>query len=222
MLARILISVLLLLAFSASAQTIPSPVDVTFLSACEGEEFILRVSAFNFTGENLTLRVRRTGTAPDLLGEQILLEDVVLPYDLEDPLNLLVPDPGVGPGDIGYYEAEVFWPEGTLADTFTGEASCTDEPLLMRGYLLGSSLFQPCTGQGLLECSEVTLLYGDMNLYVGTWNLLEIHGWPTYLNGVDHCSVLVTSITPLGVGALCEDVVGVTSLSWDGLKARYR
>ena len=141
---------------------------------------------------------------------------------LSQQFALVLPDPVIGPGDLGYFEATIFWTDGTEYGTFSDVLSCSEDPFLMRGWLNTDSEFEPCTGMELLECDTVTLHYVDLLQYVGTGELLEIYGWPEYLDERDDCWVRVESIVSLGIGTSCEDPVGLEPTSWSSLKARYR
>ena len=213
---------LLLIAAPALGQIYPAPVQITLSSTCDGSDFFLHVTADNFDDiTEMTMDVRRTETAPDMAGPLVLATGLVIPPG-QQGLEFVFPDPGIGPGDVGMYEVEVKWPGGSLYDVFSDQFSCAAEPYLMRGYLLTNDIFQPCTGLGLLECDAVTLLYGDMNIHVGTGELLEIYGWPQVLDSRQDCSVLVVRIDSLGVGTACEDVVPSLKRSWSTVKALYR
>jgi hypothetical protein len=206
---------------AASAGAIPPPINVFMTTDCSDTEFVLRVVADNFSGETVMLTVRRVQDAPGLQGEQLLLDAVELP-SAENPTQFLLPDPELGVQDIGYYEAVVTWADGSPYGSWSTQIACTEEPYLMRGWLLDDSTFQPCTGLGLLECDTVTLMYADMLQYVGTWELLEIYGWTEYLADRDDCWVTVTAIESLGVGTMCEEVVATAPVAWGAVKARYR
>lgn len=206
--------------FATSAEAFPPPIHISFTDECEGLAFQVKVWVENWSGEDITVSVRRTETAPDMLGEAILAEGVFVAGN--QLFTMVLPDPGIGPGDMGYYMAEVFWPDGSYYGTFEEQLSCAENPYLMRGWLLDESTFQPCTSLGLLECETVTLMYPDLIQYVGTWELLEIHGWPYYLDARDDCWIQVEEIVSLGVGTLCEDVVSQQRVTWGTLKASYR
>lgn len=217
-----LITTFVLLAlFFNLASAIPPPIHVTMSTTCDGDAMQVQVWVENWIEETIYLTVKRTESAPDMLGESILVESLAVPSE-NQPFGIVLPDPGIGPEDLGFYEAMVFLSDGSEYTVFTEQLSCTEEPYLMRGWLVSDSIFQPCAGLGLLECEEVTLLYGDMNEFVGTGELLEIHGWLNYLEARDECEVIVTAIESLGAGAACEDVVALSPSSWDAVKARYR
>lgn len=219
----VLVVALLVLASASFAQIIGPPISVTVDTDCQGDDFFLSVLIYNTDPEIelYTVTVRRVTTAPDMLPEALLTPEPVW-LTPGDYTHLVLPDPGVGPGDIGYYEIEIRYFDGLLYDSFYTWRSCTEDPFLMRGYLVESTMFVPCTGQEMLECGIVSLFYGDMNQYVGTNELLEIYGWVITLNGRDQCSVSVTRIEPLGAGVGCDDIVPAASMSWGTLKARYR
>jgi len=217
----ILSFILLVVATGTFAQG--SPFVVTIDTQCQGDEFFLAVFIQNYTPDVEFYRVvvRRLTTAPDLLGEVLLTPEPVWLVPM-DNTELLLPDPGVGPGDIGYYQIEILEPDDFVVENLYAWRSCTEEPFLMRGYLTDTTTFVPCTGQGMLECDVVSLMYGDMNEHIATNELLEIHGWVITLYDRDSCSISVNSIVPLGQGASCENVVPAANTSWGTLKARYR
>jgi hypothetical protein len=213
--------ILLLTAATAGAQGVPGPMEINVSTACEGDAFVLRVSVLNIDPDVGSMSVTRVTTAPDMLPELLLTADpVALPWNEITEVSL--PDPGVGPGDLGIYEIELFWNDGSSYYVYQATRSCVDEPFLMRGYLLDTTEFLPCTDQGLLECDIVSLLYGDMNAYVGSNELLEIYGWPISLDARDNCAVTVYSIASLGTQTGCDDVVPAATVSWGAAKARYR
>ena len=217
----IMLGLLILCITPLSALSIPPPFELSMETACLEDDFQVLVTMGNWSGETMLLTVRRVQVAPALPGELILLHEMAVPSQ-NDPIEVLLSDPGIGFEDIGYLEATISWPDGSVYDTFTQQLSCSEQPYVMRGWLLETTLFQPCTGFDLLECDTVSLLYGDLNLFVGTGELLEIHGWTQYLNGRDDCHVTVVHIESLGVGVTCEDVVGATALTWGSIKAQYR
>jgi hypothetical protein len=213
---------LLLTALPAIAQDSPNFAEVNFATDCTDTEFHLQVSVNNYSGEPMYLTVRRAQTAPDLAGEAVYTSDVEIPSSVEDPVLFFFSDPQIGVEDIGYFEADLAWPDGTIYDTFTTQVSCTAQPYLMRGWLMTNDVFQPCTGLGLLECESVNLLYWELEQYVGSYELLEIYGWTQYLDAVDDCLVTVVAIESLGEGVACQDVVALTPMTWDSLKSCYR
>ena len=221
MIARSSVFVLLLLAIATLAAAQETPMEIDVSTACQGDEFILTVSFINYDPDVDSIVVRRVTTAPDLLPAQLLTPEPISISFMED-VHLELPDPGVGPGDLGIYEIEMFWVGGTSYYVWTAHRSCVEAPFLMRGYLTDVTDFLPCTGQEMLECDVVSLLYGDMNLHIGTAELLEIYGWPITLYGRDQCSVTVHRIESLGTGQTCEDVVPAADVTWGTMKAQYR
>jgi len=222
--ARSCLVVFLLLVFTVPgmAQDLPGPVQVALSPVCDGNNFSLQLTVDNYDDfTQMTMDVRRAEIAPDMAGPLVLATGLIIPPAAQG-LEFVFPDPGLGPEDVGIYEATVKWPDGSLYDVFSAQLSCTEEPYVMRGYLVTNDVFEPCTGLGLLECDAVTLQYGDMNTYVGTGELLEIYGWPQTLDSRQDCSVRVVRIDPLGIGVACEDVVPVMEASWSAVKAFYR
>lgn len=217
---RYLALLISLLILTGTAAAIPPPIHVYFTTECDGPAFQVKVWVENWSGEEVTMDVVRTQTAPDMLGAEPLIESALVPENQQ--FSLVLTDPGVGPGDLGYFEATIYWLDGTEYGTFTDVLSCSEDPFLMRGWLNTDSQFEPCTGLELLECDTVTLHYVDLLQYVGTGELLEIYGWPEYLDERDDCWVQVESIVSLGIGTSCEDPVGLESTTWSSLKARYR
>lgn len=199
----------------------PGPMSIDVDTACVGDDFVLVVTVHNYDPDVASMTVKRLTTAPELLAEKVLTPSPVpLPFDEITQLELH--DPGVGPGDLGVYEIELFWVGGSTYNVYRATRSCVEEPFLMRGFLMDVTEFKPCTGQGMLECDIVSLLYGDMNLYIGNNELLEIYGWPISLDARDNCAVTVYRIESLGTDVACDDVVPVDGVSWGAVKARYQ
>jgi len=213
---------ILLLATAASAQVVPDPYfDLDTGTACQGDLFVLTVSVANYSGETSTVVVRRLDSTPDRLGEALLTpEPVDLP--LGEVTTLTFTEPGIDAGGTGLYSVDIYWYDGSLYGQYPAAASCAGEPLLMRGFLVDDATFVPCAGQGLSECTQISLFYGSLNQYIGGGRLLEVFGWFDAFDDLQNCAVTITEINSLGFGGNCDDVVPATPLSWGGLKARYR
>ncbi len=214
----LLISLILLLAGPALAQCEGFQA-LCLETACQGDELVLRVNV-RATYEGETLSVRRLQSAPDMLGELDLAEAIPIPFD-GSYHEYLISDPGIGPEDVGIYQAVTVL-DGSHFRSVREHLSCTPDPYLMRGILNTSADFTPCVDVGLLECETVELLYGELSIYVGIGELLEVYGWPQDLDARDDCSVLVTRIESLGPNTYCEDVVATGTTSWGAIKARFR
>ncbi len=202
------------------AADLPGPVHWSVDVTCVGDGVSVHIVVDNFDITEMAMDVRRVESAPDMAGEVLLAADVAIPHGATQ--EFVLADPGLGAGEIGFYEVVMKYPGGSVYDTETVQRSCSAEPYLMRGYLVDTYLFAPCSGVGLLECDTVSLFYGDMNVHVGTGEMLDVYGWVETLNARDNCSVQVMRIEPLGAEARCEDAVGVTTATWSAVKAYYR
>lgn len=218
--------VFLILTLLASGALAAQTFGVFYERICEDIATQLRVTVWNQDLDNPNLPeeftvIRRT-TAPGLAEPLLLTETPIpLPGYMEE-VTVVVPDPGLSAGAIGYYEAWAHYADGDEVLMSEGGLSCVANPYLMRARLVTDDLADPCENIGLLECTSVLLADLDLLQYVGTGELLDIYGWPVWLDGPSACGISVTVIEPLGEGATCTDVVAVEPRSWSAVKSLYR
>lgn len=136
--------------------------------------------------------------------------------------NNLDMNPYASYNTTGRFVIEAIWPDGSIAMSESILLSWDENYLVARGYLIEDYLIDPCTGIFLMECTNVELLYGEMQAYVGTGEMLNFYGHISDYNGMDDCSLQITGIQSLGLGAPCEEPVANNNTSWGGLKATYR
>ncbi len=222
---RIAIVSLLVLLMASSALAAPTW-GVSFSRICEDAVTQLRVIVWNEDPDHPNLpeefTIIRTTTAPGLADPLVLTTDPIPLPPYGEQTVVLLPDPGVPAEAIGYYECWATFGDGSEVLTDEGALSCVTDPYLMRALLITDDVAEPCEGIGLLECTSVLLSDLDMLDYVGTGELVDIYGWPVWLNDVNSCGINVTRIEPLDDGATCKGVVALQPKSWSSVKSFYR
>jgi len=131
-------------------------------------------------------------------------------------------DPSIEYTTIGRFVIEARWPDGSLYSTESVLLTWADTYRVAKGYLVADYIMEPCENVVLMECTTVELYIGDLEMYVGSPELLEFYGYILSYDGMDDCSLMIQEIVPLGVGTPCEDPVANREMSWDNLKATYR
>lgn len=143
-------------------------------------------------------------------------ESLVLSYTNTDM------DPSIEFTTIGRFVIEATWPDSSVASSESVLLTWDDYYRVAKGYLLEDYLIDPCENVGLMECTTVELYYGELEMHVGSPELLEFYGYLISYDGAGQCSLMIQDIIPLGMNTPCEEPVANTIMSWDGLKATFR
>lgn len=194
---------------------------------CVGDQFQVSIT-ISYIDPDLEIMVYRDMVVPSAGGSRLNItpEPIPAPPYGED-LVFVFTDPDVHPletlGTAARYVIEATYPDGSISGSVATWLSCGDTMLMTRGYLIDDLTIQPCEGSGLLECTDVVLLYGHLTVWVGSNELLDFYGVPeNYDPDSGNCNMTLYDIIPVGAGALCEEVVATEGVSWSGIKAIYR
>lgn len=207
------------LALGQSPPDQPYPYDVAFGAACEGDALTIRLIITDLTNEGLTVDVRRIESTPNMGGEAVLVSGLFLPVD-QGVTELLVPDPGILPGGAGLYEVVLTTFYGDVLPAYYDHLSCTEVPVMV-GHMWTDGVFEPCDTESLYMCDQVDLAFAEDTQYIGSWQVLEIYGFPQAYNDRDDCRIQVMDIVPR-VETQCQGPVPVSAATWGALKSTYR
>jgi hypothetical protein len=207
------------LALGQSPPDQPYPYDVQFEATCEGDALTIRLIITDLYGEGLTVDVRRIESTPNMGGEVLLVSGLSLPAD-QAVTELLVPDPGIQPGGAGLYEVVLMTSYGYNIPAYYDHLSCTEVPVMV-GHMWTDGEFEPCDTESLYMCDQVDLAFAEDTQYIGSWQVLEVYGFPQAFNARDDCRIQVMDIVPREETA-CPGPVPVNAATWGALKSTYR
>lgn len=215
-------SVLLALALAALGSTLAVAQEVFVLQfQCDGDQAVLHGSMHFVDPDAVGVEVLRVYTTSTCEDTVTLTSEPIAPPPNYSLLTFDVPDPGLTTGMLAYYVLRYRDVSDVPHDVVRVWGTCGN-PIIERGWLTTDSTFMPCTGYCLLECTEVELLYADMLQYVGSNEVLELRGLPTYFASDADCRVTVSEIVPLGPDADCGSTSPVEAMDWGALKSLYR
>jgi hypothetical protein len=206
-------------AFGQAPPDQPYPYDVGFGAVCEGDVLTIRLTITDLYAEGLTVDVRRIESTPNMGGEAILVSALSLPAG-QAVTELLIPDTGIQPGGAGLYEVVLTAYYGDVLPAYYDHLSCTEVPVMV-GHMWTDGDFEPCDMGSLYMCDQVDLAFAEDTQYIGSWQVLEIYGFPQAYNDRDDCRIQVMDIVPLAQTD-CDIPIAVNTATWGALKSTYR